>query len=166
MKKLLTIIVLGLSWSNISLSEELMVPGINSPGLKNIKIFNLKIDSTVYEGSKKICDISYKEIEDFVKTTIYSKSNIKFSDQFGYEQFHLTTNILQRSNICSAEIKLMTYSWDKGRNTSNINFRGPLVSFLDRGQARIDDYEKFKKIYFDALEVHILKFLDNWKKYN
>ena len=60
----------------------------------------------------------------------------------------------------------MTYSWDKGRNTSNINFRGPLVSFLDRGQARIDDYDKFKKIYFDALEVHILKFLDNWKKYN
>ena len=40
-----------------------MVPGSNYPGLEGLKEFNLKIDSTVYEGSEMVCDISYEEIE-------------------------------------------------------------------------------------------------------
>ena len=72
-----------------------------------------------------------------------------------------TESFVLVSSIELAISSLVKDTWLFARNTLRI-----VVSFLDRGQARIDDYEKFKKIYFDALEVHILKFLDNWKKYN
>ena len=167
MKKILGILVLGLLLSgNAHTSSDLMVPGINSPGLKNLKEFNLEIDSTVYPGSEKMCNISYVEIETFVKKIIYSNSKIKFPTSFGHEQFLLTTNILEKSDICSAEISLVTYSIERGRNTASIYFTGPHVSFFDRGQIRIDNYKNFKVTYFAALEMYLLKFLKNWKKYN
>ena len=77
MKKLLSIIFFSLLLGgNAYSSSDLMVPGINSPGLKNLKEFNLEIDSTVYPGSGKMCNISYEEIESFVKKIIYSNSVI------------------------------------------------------------------------------------------
>ena len=167
MKKLLSIIFVSLLLGgNAYSSSDLMVPGINSPGLKNLKEFNLEIDSTVYPGSEKMCNISYEEIESFVKKIIYSNSVIKFPTSYGHEQFLLTTNILEKSNICSAEISLVTYSFEKGRNTASIYFTGPHVSFFDSGQIRIDNYKNFKVTYFNALEKYLLKFLKNWKKYN
>ena len=73
MKKLFSTILV--SWlllaGNSYSSSDLMVPGINSPGLKNLKEFNLEIDSTVYPGSEKMCNISYEEIESFVKKPTY-----------------------------------------------------------------------------------------------
>ena len=168
MKKLFSTVLV--SWlllvGNSYSSLDLMVPGINSPGLKNLKEFNLEIDSTVYPGSEKMCNINYEEIESFVKKIIYSNSVIKFPTSYGHEQFLLTTNILEKSNICSAEISLVTYSIEKGRNTASIYFTGPHVSFFDSGQIRIDNYKNFKVTYFNALEKYLLKFLKNWKKYN
>ena len=100
MKKLLGILVLGLLMStNTYSSSDLMVPNYNYPGLKGLKEFNLKIDSTVYEGSEVVCDISYQEIESLVKNTIESKSEISFSDSFGHEQFELKTSIMIKDNF-------------------------------------------------------------------
>ena len=100
-----------------------MVPNYNYPGLKGLKEFNLKIDSTVYEGSETVCDISYQEIESLVKNTIESKSEISFSDSFGHEQFELKTNIIIKDNICSSQINLTTFSWENGRNTLELFLR-------------------------------------------
>tara|TARA_B100000795_G_C22424789_1_gene295855 strand:+ start:23 stop:523 length:501 start_codon:yes stop_codon:yes gene_type:complete len=166
MKKLLGIIVLGLLLNTNSYSLDLMVPGYNYPGLKGVKEFNLKIDSTVYLGSEKVCNISYQEIEDLVKNTIESKSEIKFSDYLGHEQFELKTFILVKDNICSSQINLSTFSWEKGRNTAGTVFRGPHVSFYDSGKISIDSQQTFKNNYLNTLEKYLLNFLIHWQKYN
>ena len=166
MKKLLGIVVLGLLLSVKSYASQLMVPGSNYPGLKNIKIFNLNINSTVYLGSGKVCNISYQEIEDLVKNTIETKSQIKFSDSFGHEQFELNTNILIKDNICSSQINLNTFSWEKGRNTAGASFTGPHISFYDYGKIYIDKKDTFKNNYFNTLEKYLLNFLIHWQKYN
>ena len=166
MKKLLGIIVLGLLLNTNSYSLDLMVPGYNYPGLKGVKEFNLKIDSTVYLGSEKVCNISYQEIEDLVKNTIESKSEIKFSDYLGHEQFELKTFILVKDNICSSQINLSTFSWEKGRNTAGTVFRGPHVSFYDSGKISIDSQQTFKNNYLNTLEKYLLNFIIHWQKYN
>ena len=166
MKKLLGIIVLGLLLNTNSYSLDLMVPGYNYPGLKGVKEFNLKIDSTVYLGSEKVCNISYQEIEDLVKNTIESKSEIKFSDYLGHEQFELKTFILVKDNICSSQINLSTFSWEKGRNTAGTVFRGPHVSFYDSGKISIDSQQTFKNNYLNTLKKYLLNFLIHWQKYN
>jgi len=166
MKKLLGIIVLGLLLNTNSYSLDLMMPGYNYPGLKGVKEFNLKIDSTVYLGSEKVCNISYQEIEDLVKNTIESKSEIKFSDYLGHEQFELKTFILVKDNICSSQINLSTFSWEKGRNTAGTVFRGPHVSFYDSGKISIDSQQTFKNNYLNTLEKYLLNFLIHWQKYN
>jgi len=166
MKKLLGIIALGLLLNTNSYSLDLMVPGYNYPGLKGVKEFNLKIDSTVYLGSEKVCNISYQEIEDLVKNTIESKSEIKFSDYLGHEQFELKTFILVKDNICSSQINLSTFSWEKGRNTAGTVFRGPHVSFYDSGKISIDSQQTFKNNYLNTLEKYLLNFLIHWQKYN
>ena len=166
MKKFLGIVVLGLLLNTNSYSLDLMVPGYNYPGLKGVKEFNLKIDSTVYSGSEKVCNISYQEIEDFVKNTIESKSEIKFSDYLGHEQFELKTFILVKDNICSSQINLSTFSWEKGRNTAGTLFRGPHVSFYDNGKISIDYQQTFKNNYLNTLEKYLLNFIIHWQKYN
>ena len=166
MKKLLGIMVLGLLLNTNSYSLDLMMPGYNYPGLKGVKEFNLKIDSTVYLGSEKVCNISYQEIEDLVKNTIESKSEIKFSDYLGHEQFELKTFILVKDNICSSQINLSTFSWEKGRNTAGTVFRGPHVSFYDSGKISIDSQQTFKNNYLNTLEKYLLNFLIHWQKYN
>tara|TARA_B100000767_G_C19400406_1_gene383681 strand:+ start:40 stop:540 length:501 start_codon:yes stop_codon:yes gene_type:complete len=166
MKKILGIIALGLLLNTNSYSLDLMVPGYNYPGLKGVKEFNLKIDSTVYLGSEKVCNISYQEIEDLVKNTIESKSEIKFSDYLGHEQFELKTFILVKDNICSSQINLSTFSWEKGRNTAGTVFRGPHVSFYDSGKISIDSQQTFKNNYLNTLEKYLLNFLIHWQKYN
>ena len=167
MKKLLGILVLGLLMSTNSYSSsDLMVPNYNYPGLKGLKEFNLKIDSTVYEGSEVVCDISYQEIESLVKNTIESKSEISFSDSFGHEQFELKTSIMIKDNICSSQINLTTFSWENGRNTAGNVFKGPHVSFYDNGKIFIDKRQSFKNNYFNLLENYLLNFLIHWQKYN
>ena len=158
--------VLGLLLNTNSYSLDLMMPGYNYPGLKGVKEFNLKIDSTVYLGSEKVCNISYQEIEDLVKNTIESKSEIKFSDYLGHEQFELKTFILVKDNICSSQINLSTFSWEKGRNTAGTVFRGPHVSFYDSGKISIDSQQTFKNNYLNTLEKYLLNFLIHWQKYN
>tara|TARA_Y100000022_G_scaffold182199_1_gene175429 strand:- start:152 stop:655 length:504 start_codon:yes stop_codon:yes gene_type:complete len=167
MKKFLGIVVLGLLLStNTYSSSDLMVPGSNYPGLEGLKEFNLKIDSTVYEGSEMVCDISYEEIESLVKNTIESKSEIWFSDKFGAEQFELKTNIIIKDNICSSQINLTTFSWENGRNTAGTIFKGPHVSFYDNGKIFVDKRQSFKNNYLNLLEKYLLNFLIHWQKYN
>ena len=167
MKKLLSIIFISSLWiSNTYSSSDLMVPNYNYPGLKGLKEFNLKIDSTVYEGSETVCDISYQEIESLVKNIIESKSEIKFLDNFGYEQFELKANIWVKDNICSSQINLSTYSWEKGRNTAGTVFNGPHISFYDNGKISIDNKQTFKNNYLNTLEKYLLNFLIHWQKYN
>jgi len=167
MKKLFsTILVLGLLLNTNSFSSDLMVPGSNYPGLKGLKEFNLKINSTVYLGSEKVCNISYQEIENLVKNIIESKSEIKFLDNFGYEQFELKANIWVKDNICSSQINLSTYSWEKGRNTAGTVFNGPHISFYDNGKISIDNKQTFKNNYLNTLEKYLLNFLIHWQKYN
>ena len=167
MKKILSIIFISLLLSGNSYSSsDLMVPNYNYPGLKGLKEFNLKIDSTVYPTSEKVCNISYQEIEDLVKNTIESKSEIKFSNSFGHEQFELKTYILIKEKICSSQINLNTFSFEKGRNTAGTAFTGPHVSFYDSGKIYIDNYLTFKENYLNTLEKYLLNFLIHWKKYN
>ena len=166
MKKLLTIIFFGLLLSGNVYSSDLMVPGFNYPGLQGLKEFNLKIESTVYEGSEKVCDVSYQEIENLVINTIESKSKIRFSDSFGHEQFELKTYIMVKNDICSSQINLVTLSWEKGRNTAGTVFTGPHVSFYDYGKGFIDNQKSFKNNYLNALEKYLLNFLIHWQKYN
>ena len=166
MKKLLGIMALGLLLSTNAYSSDLMVPGFKYPGLQGQKEFNLKIDSSVYEGSAMVCNISYKEIENLVKNTIESKSEIWFSDKFGAEQFELNTYITVKDDMCSSQINLITYSWEKGRNTVGTVFRGPHVSFFDRGDSLIDNQQSFKNNYLNLLEKYLLNFLIHWQKYN
>ena len=167
MKKLLGILVLcSFLNTNSYSSSDLMVPDYNYPGLKGVKEFNLNIDSTVYLGSEKVCNISYQEIEDLVKNTIESKSEIRFSDYLGHEQFQLRTSILVKDNICSSQINLNTFSWEKGINTAGTVFTGPHVSFYDNGKIYIDNLESFKNNYLNTLEKYLLNFLLHWHKYN
>ena len=59
MKKILLTILLTLVLSGgVSASESLMVPNINYPGLKNLKDFNLKIDSNFVVGD--MCKVTYE----------------------------------------------------------------------------------------------------------
>ena len=166
MKKLFSIIVLSLLLISNAYSSDLMIPGFEYPGLQGQKEFNLRIDSSVYEGSAKVCNISYKEIENLVKNTIESKSEIWFSDKFGAEQFELKTNIIIKDNICSSQINLTTFSWENGRNTAGTIFKGPHVSFYDNGKIFVDKRQSFKNNYLNLLEKYLLNFLIHWQKYN
>jgi len=71
-----------------------------------------------------------------------------------------------KDNICSSQINLITYSWEKGRNTAGTVFRGPHVSFFDRGNSLIDNQQSFKNNYLNTLEKYLLNFLIHWQKYN
>ena len=165
MKLLISIIFISSLWiSNTYSSSDLMVPNYNYPGLKGLKEFNLKIDSTVYEGSETVCDISYQEIESLVKNTIESKSEISFSDSFGHEQFELKTNIIIKDNICSSQINLTTFSWENGRNTAGTVLRD-LTCLYDNGKIFVDKQQSFKNNYLNLLE-NIFKLSNSLAKFN
>jgi hypothetical protein len=95
-----------------------------------------------------------------------SKSEIKFLDNFGYEQFELNANIWVKDNICSSQINLSTYSWEMGRNTAGTVFNGPHISFYNNGKISIHSQQTFKNNYLNTLEKYLLNFLIHWQKYN
>jgi hypothetical protein len=163
-KFILTILFTLVLSVGASASESLMVPNINYPGLKNLKEFNLKIDSNFVVGD--MCKVTYELVEKTITNIIQNKSNIKFSNKLGHEQFEFKTPIFIKNDTCFTHINLKTYSWEKGQNTSGSAFTGHHISFADHGRIVLEDYSNFKKEYLNTLEKYLLDFIIFWQKHN
>ncbi len=151
MKKIFLLLIISLSYFNISLAGE---------GLKGLYVFDLVVENPKGED----CKVTEQDIETEVKF-ILANTPIRLKKDINIEAIYISPTVIKLGDRCSGFIYLEI--WQGGMNTNSAGERyvGKQVSY-DQGYIYSSHITNFKQGYLDAVSKITKNFVNKWREYN